>query len=105
MKKVRAQKENAKVVAKYYEFNETKLNCDWDDGVKLRHCKATVYTSERWYVLVSYSTIVAIIDRNTGVLYDVLRMTYGYTSTSSQHISKFSNDYSAKEKYTWREEK
>ena len=67
---------------------------------RLRSCSAEVYdlvdsrTGEiRYHVLKSYRTIVAFIDVQTDTLYDVLRLVYGYTSTSAQHISKFSKDY------------
>ena len=67
---------------------------------QLRSCSATVfdivdtYTGEILYHgLRSYNTIVAFIDVQTDTLYDVLRLVYGYTSTSAQHISKFSKDY------------
>ena len=67
---------------------------------RLRSCSATVFdlvddtTGEVLYhVLRSYNTIVAAIDVRTDTLYDFLRYVYGYTSTSAQHISKFSKDY------------
>ena len=67
---------------------------------RLRSCSAEVFdlvddtTGEVLYhVLRSYNTIVAFIDPTTDTLYDVLRKVYGYTSTSAQHISKFSKDY------------
>ena len=69
---------------------------------RLRSCSAEVFdlvddtTGEVLYhVLRSYNTIVAFIDPTTDTLYDVLRLVYGYTSTSAQHISKFSHDYGA----------
>lgn len=68
----------------------------------LRSCSATVFdivdttTGEVLYhVLRSYNTIVAFIDPRTATLYDVLRLVYGYTATSAQHISKFAHDYGA----------
>ena len=68
----------------------------------LRSCSATVFdvvddtTGEILYhVLRSYNTIVAFIDPRTNTLYDVLRLVYGYTATSAQHISKFAQDYGA----------
>ena len=59
----------------------------------LRSCSAEVLIYDDYYVLRSYNTIVAFIDRNTDTLYDVLRWVYGYTSTSAQHIAKFRHDY------------
>lgn len=60
---------------------------------KLRYCQACVIETDHYYILRSYRTIVAVIDKETDVLYDVLRWVYGYTSTSAQHISKFEKDY------------
>lgn len=60
---------------------------------KLRTCNACVFETENYYILRSYNTIVACIDKRTDTLVDVLRTEYGYTSTSAQHISKFDKDY------------
>ena len=74
---------------------------------RLRSSSATVYDTGNFYVLQSYNTIVAIIDKNTDTLYDFLRLVYGFTSTSSQHINKFEKDYckgkwSCAYRYQWR---
>lgn len=60
---------------------------------RLRSCSAEVSETENFYVLRSYNTLVAFIDRRSDTLYDVLRYVYGYTATSSQHIAKFNHDY------------
>lgn len=60
---------------------------------RLRTCNATVYENERYIVLISYTTTVAFIDKQEQKAYDILRLVYGYTSTSAQHIAKFFNDY------------
>ena len=60
---------------------------------RLRTCNATVYENERYIVLISYTTTVAFIDKQDRRAYDILRLIYGYTSTSAQHIAKFFNDY------------
>lgn len=75
---------------------------------RLRSCNAWVIETKNYYFLESYSTVVAFIDRRDNVLYDVLRLVYGYTATSAQHIAKFAYDYSGiylngTVKYTWRE--
>lgn len=62
---------------------------------RLRTCQATVYENERYIVLISYTTTVAFIDKQAGKLYDILRLVYGFTSTSAQHIAKFRQDYGA----------
>lgn len=69
----------------------------WDEAAivkreKLYNCKAEVLElSNNCLALVSYGTLVAVFDRLTGFFYDVLRYTYGYTSTSAMHIAKFCN--------------
>ena len=60
---------------------------------RLRTCNATVYENERYIVLISYTTTVAFIDKREQKAYDILRLIYGYTSTSAHHIAKFFNDY------------
>lgn len=66
---------------------------------RLRTCQAEVITTENYYLLRSYNTIVAVIDRDFGYQADVLRNVYGYTATSAQHIAKFFNDYGVGGKY------
>lgn len=60
---------------------------------RLRTCRAVVFETENYFILKSYRTIIAVIDKRTDTLYDVLRYVYGYTATSAQHISKFEKDY------------
>lgn len=90
---------NAKVLAILTDINRF---CVTGDFKRLRSCSAEVApvmdaeTGElMYYVLRSYRTIVAAIDVSNDTLYDFLRYVYGYTSTSAQHISKFSHDYGA----------
>lgn len=60
---------------------------------RLRTCNATVYENERYIELDSYKTFVAFIDKQERKAYDILRLMYGYTSTSAHHIAKFFSDY------------
>lgn len=60
---------------------------------RLRTCSAYVCKSNRFYILKSYRTIVAVIDTEDDICYDFLRKVYGYTATSAQHILKFQHDY------------
>lgn len=60
---------------------------------KFRHCSAEVLEKDNYIMLRSYNTIVAVIDLEYGIGYDFLRLVYGYTATSAQHISKFFKDY------------
>lgn len=66
---------------------------------RLRYCKAEVIITENYFLLRSYNTIVASINRNIGTECDVLRKVYGYTATSAQHIAKFFNDYAVSLSY------
>lgn len=90
---LRQKQENDKVESMIEFFNEYFRSSSYGAAKRLRNCQAIVYTSDRFYVLQSYNTIVAFIDRETDTLYDVLRFVYGYTSTSAQHIRKFEQDY------------
>lgn len=60
---------------------------------KLRSCQAEVLETKNYYVLRSYNTIVACIRKDNSQAYDFLRLVYGYTATSAQHIRKFIHDY------------
>lgn len=73
-----------------------------DDLERLDYCKAWTYQTRGYSFLVSYETIVAFVDDNYN-MYDVLRMVYGYTSTSAKHISKFRNKFIHMSEHTWRE--
>ena len=77
-------------------------DCVLENGVRLRNCNAYVGRFGKGIALVSYRTLVAIID-NDGNGYDFLRMVYGYTATSAKQISKFFTDYNASNRMTWRE--
>lgn len=57
--------------------------------IRLNHCQAWTQDFEGFIVLWSYNTAVAVYDKSTDTLYDVLRGAYGYTATSAQHIAKF----------------
>ena len=62
---------------------------------RLRSCTAWIYDTKNYYVLRSYNTIIAVIQKSDKTLYDALRVVYGFTNTSCQHIAKFRNDYNA----------
>lgn len=89
-------------------LNEELNYCSISVGKRLRSCQAYVYETPNFYVLRSYNTVVAIIEKKTDTCYDFLRGVYGYTNTSAQHISKFDHDYGrgeygCKERVTYRE--
>ena len=91
MKKSEQIEINAKVKAVVEDFYK---NVEHTEQVgRLRSCSAYVMRQGKYYYLVSYWTIIAVIDTTTDTLYDFLRMVYGYTATSAQHIAKFRRDY------------
>ena len=108
MKKSEQLAINEQVITLVNDFNKT--NNYTGNFKRLRSCSAEVApvidseTGELlYYVLCSYCTIVAVIDTRTGILYDFLRYVYGFTSTSAQHIAKFSCDYGCTKHLTYRE--
>lgn len=71
--------------------------------VQLNHCQAWLQDFEGFTVLWSYRSAVAVYDKNTDTLYDILRAVYGYTATSAQHIAKFRKLYNPAHVLTYRE--
>lgn len=67
----------------YYVFNNGKKRC------RLCSCKAEIFECDGILALVSYGTPIAVFAPEYESLYDCLRVVYGYTATSAQHISKF----------------
>ena len=95
MKKSEQLEINARVTAFLHDNPELTSLCVTPDTPwkQLRSCSADVARIGSLIVLRSYATIIACIDTRTDTLYDFLRYVYGYTSTSAQHIAKFSKDY------------
>lgn len=91
--------ENAWLKAKKVWDNTTKRI---DEFERLNHCQAKTYQTRGYSFLISYNTIVAFID-DSGNMFDVLRLVYGYTATSSMHINKFRLKFRQNSKHTWRE--
>ena len=56
----------------------------------LYYCNAEIWEYKGFLALVSYKTPIAVYAPDNATLYDCLRIVYGYTATSAQHISKFS---------------
>ena len=65
---------------------------------KLRSCQAEVWETDNFYILRSYNTFVASIEKNSKYCADYLRKIYGYKATSAQHIAKFMSDYGNRNK-------
>ena len=71
--------------------------------IRLNHCQAWTQDFEGFTLLWSYNTAVAIYDKYTDTLYDILRAVYGYTATSAQHIAKFRHMCNPAHVLTYRE--
>lgn len=65
----------------------------WD---RLNSCQAWYIKVGNVTLLKSYYTVVAAIwDSDPTTCYDFSRIVYGYTATTSQHISKFCDKFNA----------
>ena len=98
--------ENGTVIAKKLwdeVIKDIRVTGCWRNFQRLRTCNAVVYETENFYVLRSYQTLVAAVDKRNGNAVDVLRLVYGYTATSAQHINKFFKDYDAVRVWQWRQ--
>lgn len=87
-----------------YEQEYRNLVTPWS---RLRSCQAWTVETEHYIFLKSYKKIIAVIDKTSDTLYDLLRGVYGYTHTSALHINKFDNDmgigkYGCENRYTYR---
>lgn len=92
--------ENEKVLKALETFKNTEKK--GFSSERLYNCSAIVIDNENGYkVLQSYNTIIAVM--LDGVVYDFLRLVYGYTATSAQHISKFAKKYGASEVLHYKE--
>lgn len=99
---------NKKVEAICEEIYDLYMQECVSEWKQLHTCSAYVCKLNRFYILKSYKTIVAAIDREDNICYDFLRKVYGYTATSGQHISKFQKAYctgtcDCAKRLTWRE--
>ena len=74
---------------------------EFDEFERLNYCQAETYQTRGYSFLRSYNTIVAFID-DSGNMFDVLRLVYGYTATSAKHIAKFRNKFRNVSEHTWR---
>ena len=100
MKKSEQFKINNEVLSAIIElgtYKESVIN-----KVRLNKCKAYVEETENYYLLFSYNTFVAFINKRENICYDILRLVYGYTSTSAQHIAKFRKVYGDVDTLTYR---
>lgn len=104
MKKSEQRAINRKVEYELEHYNGITEPWEIKDVGRLRNCQAHVYETDLYYILRSYNTVVAVINKSDMALYDFSRYVYGYTSTTSQHIAKFATDYhvSHSDRYIWK---
>lgn len=107
MKKAEQRAINTKVEHELDWFKSVTHAEDIHKIMQLRTCKATVFDADRFLVLKSYDTIVAIIKKEDMTLFDFSRYVYGCTAVTAQHIAKFANEYGVapSDRYTWKEVK
>ena len=107
VKKLLQENENDLVVERYnQDFHENYLTGCTFETTRLYHCSAKVEVKLNYIHLISYGTLIATYEIQNNSLYDYLRFVYGYTATSSQHISKFyrwlkENGYNVNKFYRW----
>ena len=76
--------------------------CETKKPVRLGKWLAWVTETQRFYVLISQGNIVAFIDKESKLCYDILRYNYGYTNIRAQHIAAFIELYGAVDTLTYR---
>lgn len=106
MKKQEQLSINSKIELDMDKYNDIFCNTpdhEMPPKVRLSHCQAWTQGFEGFTVLWSYKTAIAVYDKSTDTLYDILRGVYGYTATSAQHIAKFRNMCNPANVLTYRE--
>lgn len=98
------KQENEIVELAWQKAQKVWLNAleELDEFERLDYCQAYTYQTRGYSFLISYNTLVAFID-DKGNIYDILRLVYGYTTTSAKHIAKFRNMFRHLSEHTWRE--
>lgn len=106
MKKQEQLSINSKIELVMDKYNEVFCNTQEDKmppKIRLHYMQAWRQDFESFTILWSYNTAVAVYDRTTDTLYDILRGVYGYTATSAQHIAKFRHMCNPAHVLTYRE--
>lgn len=87
----------------FFANNQLNLvqNPNWK---QIRKCQAWYTTTDDYYILKSYNTIVAAIFKPTKVCYNFMRHSFDFTTladsnnpgfTTTQHVHKFMKEYEA----------
>lgn len=95
MKKELQKQVNKKCYDIFYSSLSEFFHAEEKECTRLNRCQAYVHETPNFYILQSYNTFVACIEKTSDILVDVSRTEYGYTATTSLHISKFSRAYGA----------
>ena len=78
-------------------YAEQRKNGTVTKGKRLRSCCAKVYETENFFLLQSYSTMIAAIRKRDWVCVNVMRHEYDFSyctgATSNQQFYKFVKDY------------
>lgn len=102
MRREEQERENRQALNIWYaagrEFNKERPT----KSRRLRTMSARVFETSNYYILKSYDTFIACIDKDTKICSDVLRNVYGFTSTSAKHVSAFDSDFGATKRVTWK---
>lgn len=102
MRREEQERENRQALNIWYaagrEFNNERPT----KSKRLRTMSARVFETSNYYILKSYDTFIACIDKDTKICSDVLRNVYGYTPTSAKHVNAFGSDFGAYRRVTWR---
>ena len=102
MRREEQERENRQALNIWYAAGIEYNNERPTKSKRLRTMSARVYETTNYYILKSYNTFIACINKNTKTCSDVLRNVYGYTPTSAKHISAFDSDFGATKRVTWR---
>ena len=101
MKKEEQKRINDSVLSVYEDAKNQIDKYGMSGYSRLRTCSAHVMSTYGYELLFSYNTLIAVYNHSDDTVYDFLRYVYGYTSTSSQHISKFAHDIGQLYGYKW----
>lgn len=75
------------------ELYSVKPPYDTVSSHRLYYCNAWVFETNNYFLLKSYDTFVAAIDKTSYITYDVLALVWGKSPTSRKQITRFSLNY------------
>ena len=78
-------------------FNKAVEADDLSLPIHVLRNNAFVIETGAFWLLQSYETIIAVMDKETRTCIDALRYVYHFTRTSAKHVALFRETYGAKE--------